>query len=215
MASIVSFMRTQHLAASENLVQRIRGLAESHQCAALVCASKRLVIRGDIGRYFDPDNLLPTLHELVLEGQCDWQRLDAGDSSLKLLSAESGRNLEDLLWTLAFNSYTEERNCMHMGCRRDDVVRLQHWPNLTRVPASRNTFRLAALFSARPTSIALAGKILGINECEVLRFYSAAWSAGLVTRVNRVAEPVKLVQHRNHSLIGALMKHLRKESATA
>lgn len=214
MNSMVSFNRAHHLVTAEDLLEHIRAVVAAGQCAVLTCQKQHMVIRGDIGCYFDPDGMLSRLHEVSASGSCDWQKVDAGDRLLKLCGAESGRRIEDLLWTLAFNSFSEAHNCLHQGCRRDDVVHLQHWPNLTRVPSSRNTFRLAALFAARPTSIALAGKILGVAELEVVRFYSAAWACGLITRVNRQAEPVKLVQHRNHSLIGALMRHLRKEPVT-
>lgn len=214
MASIVSFInRSQRLDADTHLAARIIELVSAQQIAILVTPSGTIVIRGDIRRFYDHAGLAARVQEGLVQGQCQWQRVDEDDACLAGCLPNTGRPLEELLWTLAFKEFNDRKSCLHDGCRRDDVVRLNHWPNLTRVPFGINSHRLAALFSARPTSIALAGKILGVDESEVLQFYNAAWYAGLVTRVNRVAEPVTLVRHRNQSLISSLLKHLRRTPA--
>jgi hypothetical protein len=214
MASIVSFMnRSQLLDADTHLAERIVELVSGQQIAVLITASGRIVIRGDIRRFYDGSGIAGRLQESLVREKCQWVRVDEQDDCLAECLPHTGRPLEELLWTLAFSEFSERKSCLNNGCRRDDVVRLNHWPNLTRVPFGINSHRLAALFSARPTSIALAGKILGVDESEVLQFYNAAWYAGLVTRVNRTAEPVTLVRHRNQSLISSLLKHLRRAPA--
>lgn len=91
------------------------------------------------------------------------------------------RPLENLLWRAAY--YVAEGRLIQ-ECSVFDVIRLRHWPNLTRLPATPNTFRVFALLSRYPTSIGLLHRVLGISKSEVFQVISAAYCAGLIEKVN-------------------------------
>ena len=202
--------RRSNLEAGNNLAQRVAVLRESRRCAVISFGDLRsVVIRGDIGRYYDPSavaaNLVPWAHA----GGGQWQMVDRHDIELRDCPDDGGRPLDELLWTLAHTGYSEATCCLQQGARRDDVIQLQRWPNLTRVAHSANTHRLAALFSARPTSVVLAARVLELDEVEVLQFYTAALQAGLVRRLNRPLATPDIRRHRHQDLLGAMMRHLR------
>lgn len=92
------------------------------------------------------------------------------------------RDLAELLWIAAFHASAGR---MLAGCSKYDVVKLLHWPNLSRLPATPNTMRLCAFLGRRPSAIHLARKLLGIDEDEAYSFYSAALSAGALELVSR------------------------------
>lgn len=202
--------RRMSLSAGEDITLRVRDLIERGQIAMIGLGDRRaLVIRADTGLYFDPDNMAVHLAAHLPAGSCHWQLLDRKDQLLQDYTDEFGRPLDELLWMLAWSGYSSQNSCLTYGARRDDVIQLLRWPNLTRLPHNHTSHRLAALFSARATSVALAGKILGVDEAEVLRFYTAAWHAGLLRRINRPLETPALRIHRHQALLGSLMRHLR------
>lgn len=94
------------------------------------------------------------------------------------------RDLPELLWAAAHHASAGR---LLAGCSKYDVVKLQHWPNLSRLPATPNTMRLCAFLSRRPSAIHLARKLVGVDESEAYGFYSAALSAGALERVSRAS----------------------------
>lgn len=122
---------------------------------------------------------------------------------------QNGRPVAELLWNLALMG--SEGNLIG-SCRRNDVVKLQRWPNFTRINSTANSLKIAALLSSRATSPVLASRILDIDEAEVFSFYSAAYAAGYAHSLNRTAEletrPV-VANPKRQSLITKLMTHLR------
>ncbi|OHC69970.1 MAG: hypothetical protein A2045_17320 [Rhodocyclales bacterium GWA2_65_20] len=92
------------------------------------------------------------------------------------------RDLAELLWIAAHHASAGR---LLAGCSKYDVVRLRHWPNLSRLPVTPNTMRLCAFLSRRPSAIHLARKLLGIDEDEAYSFYSAALCAGALELVSR------------------------------
>lgn len=92
------------------------------------------------------------------------------------------RDLADLLWTSAYHA---SNGRLLAGCSKYDVIKLLHWPNLSRLPLTPNTMRLCAFLSRRPSAIHLARKLLGVDEEEAYCFYSAALSAGALELVSR------------------------------
>lgn len=122
---------------------------------------------------------------------------------LRLPSPEAvGRNIDELMWQTAF--YASSGRLME-GCYRDDVVELTYWPNLTRVPLTENTPRIAALLNRHPTSVFFAARLLKVEMAEMYQFYSAARSAGLACAINRKPEEPRLEPHRNQTLLSALL----------
>jgi len=130
------------------------------------------------------------------------------EGHLRMPSKESiGRNIDELMWQAAF--YASGGRLME-GCYRDDVVELDFWPNLTRLPMTENTPRIVALLHRHPTSITLASRLLKVEMPEMYQFYSAARSAGFARAVNRTPEEPKLEPHRNQSLLSALLSKVAR-----
>lgn len=131
-----------------------------------------------------------------------------GPNHQRMPSKESiGRNIDELMWQTAF--YASKGRLME-GCYRDDVVELTYWPNLTRLPLTPNTARIAALLNRHPTSVTLASRLLKVDMSEMFQFYSAARCAGLARALNRTPEEPKLEPHRNQSLLSALLAKVAK-----
>jgi hypothetical protein len=116
-----------------------------------------------------------------------------------------GRNIDELMWQAAF--YASQGRLMQ-GCYRDDVVELAYWPNLSRLPHTPNTMRIAALLSRHPTSIFFASRLLKVEAAEMYQFYSAARAAGFARAINRKPEEPKLEPHRNQTLLSSLLKKI-------
>jgi hypothetical protein len=113
-----------------------------------------------------------------------------------------GRNIDELMWEAGFHASSGR---LIKGCYRDDVVELSHWPNLTRLPRTENTVRIAAFFTRYPTSITFASRLLKVERSELFQFYSAAHCAGVARAVNRQAEEPVLEPHRNQTMLSALL----------
>lgn len=113
-----------------------------------------------------------------------------------------GRNIDELMWQTA---YYASKGRLMPGCYRDDVVELEYWPNLSRLPHTAQTMRIAALLSRHPTSIYFAMRLLKVTPEEMYQFYSAARAAGLARPINRTPEEPKLEPHRNQTLLSALL----------
>lgn len=133
--------------------------------------------------------------------------ISISDNDSRLLTVvSSGRPLQELLWSCAFYASGGE---LLPGCRRDDVIRLQRWPNFSRLPRTANSLRIAALLTSRSTSVVLASRILHIDESELYQFYSAAQSAGYCKAVNR-AEPVEIPAENTSPRLAIVRKLLNQ-----
>ncbi len=93
------------------------------------------------------------------------------------------KNIKDLMWQAAFHAsqgrlaeYRRNGEIVHVY----DVIQLQHWPNLSRLPTTPNTMRICALLARQPSSIKLVSRKLGIEPEEVYQVYSAACAAGTI-----------------------------------
>lgn len=120
---------------------------------------------------------------------------------------KQGRPLDELLWQCAWKM---SNGRLLPGCRKDDVVKLKRWPNLTRVSSSAHSLKIAALLSAQPLSLTVAARVLNIDEKEVFQFYSAARYAGLIETVRR-DDKVIAISHsiRRHSpTLRRLLTHM-------
>lgn len=130
--------------------------------------------------------------------------LAAGDHRIPA-ATQVGRNIDELMWQAAF--YASQGRLIE-GCYRDDVVELEFWPNLSRLPHTPNSMRIAALLSRHPTSIFFASRLLKVEPAEMYQFYSAARIAGFARAINRTPEEPKLEPHRNQSLLSSLLKKI-------
>ena len=131
--------------------------------------------------------------------------LQADDSRLQALP-QAGRPLDELLWNQAMALSAGK---LLPGCRRDEVIRLQQWPNFSRLARTPNSLKIAALLTSRATSMVLASRILHIQEEELYQFCSAAHYAGYSQAVNR-ADVVTLADHNSHPRFTIVQKLLRQ-----
>lgn len=95
--------------------------------------------------------------------------------------------LDELLWRAAF--YASAGRLMN-GCTKYDVVLLNHWPNLSRLPATPDFMRLSALLSRRPHSIDECCQLLEVSEADAYTFYCAAIASRALKLINRPAHAV-------------------------
>jgi hypothetical protein len=119
-----------------------------------------------------------------------------------------GRNIDELLWHAAL--YASDGRLIK-GCRRDDVVLLKVWPNLTRIDATPNAVRIAALLTRYPTTVSLGYRLLKVPVDEMNTFYSAAHAAGWAIAVNRkpeLATDTELKAHRSRGLLGQILERV-------
>lgn len=164
-----------------------------------------LIILGHEGCFARRDSSLPMSVRRILPA--GFRHRTMGDNpQLRSWALENSRPLEELVWDCAYNLAEDG---LLPGCRRDDVVQLRRWPNLTRLQAGKHGVRLAALLSSRPTSLVLASRILDLEEREVFRFYSACKYAGMIRTVNRVeAALAPRREHKHITMIKRLFSHL-------
>ncbi len=116
-----------------------------------------------------------------------------------------GRNIDEAFWKAGI--YLSKGRLIK-PCRREDVIELIHWPNLTRLPATPNTMAMAAFFSRHPTTITLASRLLKISLPELFTFYSAAYSAGWVIIHNHKPEVPKLKPFKNKAFLSGLLSRI-------
>lgn len=109
------------------------------------------------------------------------------DSDAPLLSAGPAGHISELLWEAAFHASQgrlvgsrSNEEAVHLY----DVIRFDHWPNLSRLSQTPNTMRICALLTRAPSSIMLVARKLGIDAAELYQVYSAACSYGIVTVVS-------------------------------
>lgn len=133
------------------------------------------------------------------------RRLGEGETEQLVRSRQPGRNIDELLWHSALYG---SKGRLIKGCRRDDVVLLRVWPNLTRVDATPNAVRIAALLTRYPTTVSLGYRLLKVPAEEMNTFYSAAHAAGWAVAVNRKPElpaDAQLKAHRARGLLGHIL----------
>lgn len=173
--------------------QNIRVSAEGH--GSLVLLSTR-------GEYFADSPDLPELLQLPPD-KCRVTIVSEEDSAP--YANRVGRNIDELMWQTAFHV---SKGRLMEGCSWNDVVQLDYWPNLTRLPLTPDTFRSLALFYQHPTSIFFASRLLKVPAKEMYQIYSAARAAGFARPINRKPEEPRLEPHRNQTLLSSLLGKL-------
>ena len=110
-----------------------------------------------------------------------FQSAELGDVAPPAKGGRS-RHIGELLWLAAFHA---SQGRLVEGISKFDVVKFRQWPNLPHLTKSPNTERICALLTRHPTTIWLVHRQLGITKTEVSQVYAAAYSAGIVTVLNR------------------------------
>lgn len=164
-----------------------------------------LTVMSSRGEYFTDSPDLPALL-CQSPDNCGVRILDTGDHQTPP-DSRIGRNIDELMWQAAF--YVSEGRLME-GCNQADVIQLDYWPNLTRLPHTQNSFRILALLSKHPTSVFFASRLLKVPASEIYQIYSAAKAAGLGRAINRKAEEPSLAPHRSQSLLSSLLKKIAR-----
>ncbi|GAA4787504.1 hypothetical protein [Lysobacter hankyongensis] len=141
-------------------------------------------------------------------------RLRVTHQSVRAPSSEPWRDLSELLWIAGYHASAGR---LPADANRHAVIKLAHWPNLSRLPRTPDMYRLCALLARRPSSIHLAGKLLGVNEVQAFRFFSAAHAAGaieMVTRTHGISsanddeEPAADALPPSETSLGSMLKQL-------
>lgn len=166
--------------------------------------SGSITILSSIGQYFDNTD---DIKRFCMTPASEYKVTVLNKNDSNSDPDNTGRNIDELMWIAGF--YASNGRLMD-GCFRDDVVELMHWPNLTRLPSTPNTMRLASLLSNHPTSITLAQRFLRIDKAEAYQFYTAARCAGLARAVNRTPKEPPLKPHRNQALLGLLLNKIAR-----
>lgn len=134
----------------------------------------------------------------------DWVRFcTAPAASLKvstlrvsMISPQDERDLAELLWIAGYHASIGR---LPAGSNRHDILKLRHWPNLSRLPSTPDMFRLCALLARRPSSITLAGKLVDVDESTAFRFFSAAQAGGAIEVVSRAFDPAAAAREAEQS----------------
>lgn len=123
-----------------------------------------------------------------------------------------GMSFESFLWKVAL--YTSQGR-LPQGTKIEDVARLKHWPNLTRLYPVAGSMRITTLMVNQQRSLPLIAKVLNIPTGRVFAFYSAAYAIGIASG-NRNAIEVDThcmpQRHRDHGLLGGILKRLKKHA---
>ncbi|MGB1091838.1 MAG: hypothetical protein ACPGYX_06925 [Oceanobacter sp.] len=132
------------------------------------------------------------------------------------IDASNCRPLSELLWQLGHEAFDDPSwNADDSGCRRDDVIQLNHFPNLTRLPCTDNSARISMFLAARATCPLLAARHLHIDEAEVLRFYSAANAAGYIQVKSRTVSKAATMEVKTSPMSGLFSRiigHVKSKS---
>ncbi len=149
-----------------------------------LCSSDQyLAVLGSMQRYMSK-NL--TISKILASSDKQFKIIDLGDHTpIYKLARKTGRPVGELLWQLAFKLSSGK---LLDDCKPEDIVFLNEWPNFTRVAKTPNSFRIAALLAARPIHLDIAARLLSVPVEEVYQFYSAANTAGISGRLDRVGE---------------------------
>ncbi|WP_100639900.1 hypothetical protein [Marinobacter salexigens] len=161
-----------------------------------------LVILGASEEYFSEN---PNLAEFLQLSPGKFRITVMAQNDSNTYAGTACRDINELMWQAAY--YASNGRLMS-GYHRSDVVELESWPNLTRLPHTPNTFGILTLFYKHPTSVALAARLLKVPEAEVNQIYTAARASGYARAINRKAEEPHIVPHPKQSLLASLLRKL-------
>ena len=169
---------------SFNASRYLLGVVEQTLQSGMPCRVRH-PLQGELIIYPRQRRFVAT-EETDLEGLCKVpaNRLQITQLNETGTSIQTGRELEELLWTAAWHACGGN---LPPGRSQHDVLELLHWPNLTRLPGTPDLMRLCALLSLKPHSLSLARRVLDVEEEDCLRFYSAGLHAGVLRKVSQNA----------------------------
>ena len=123
-----------------------------------------------------------------------------------------GISFDAFLWKVALCT---SQGRLPLGTKLEDTAYLTHWPNLTRLYPVVGSMRMTTLMVNQPRSLPLIAKVLKIPLGRVFAFYSAAYAIGIASGNANVIEADSQCmpqRHRDHSLLGSILKRLKKNT---
>lgn len=125
-------------------------------------------------------------------------------SGLSQMNTSIARRLSEFEWQLAYSLFGSTAIPTV-----NDVLYLDVWPNLTRLPCKESFYAIAALLSTRPTSPEMIHRITGALREDCYQFCHAAKESGYLRSVGRSEDREQLPPCNNSSIIKALLVRLR------
>lgn len=167
---------------SDHLLGIVQGIIASRVNSRIVLAGQgEIIVLPQAGSYYTNAQ---NMARFCQAPAAKFETTPLGNSSLSY-PIESARNIKELLWQAAFHV---SQGRLPEGCTKYDVVKFRHWPNLTRLPITPNAAQICALLTRTPTTIMLVRRILELPREEVYQIYSAAYCAGLTSKVQNTPE---------------------------
>ncbi len=154
----------------------VKAVANNQNVKIMLNTNENIALFSNHGEYFSQVN---NEKEFYTAKASDYTVTCLNPDQIEVYRRKNGwgDNLDEAFWKAGM--YLSKGRLIE-PCKRDDVIELIHWPNLTRLPSTPNTMAMAAFFSRYPTTITLASRILKISLPELFTFYSAAYKAGWV-----------------------------------
>ncbi|MDD4963828.1 MAG: hypothetical protein PHI11_07925 [Gallionella sp.] len=167
---------------SDHLLGIVQGIIASRVNSRIVLAGQgEIIVLPKAGSYYTNAQ---NMARFCQAPAAQFETTPLGNSSLSY-PIESARNIKELLWQAAFHV---SQGRLPEGCTKYDVVQFRHWPNLTRLPITPHAAQICALLTRTPTTIMLVRRILDIPREEVFQIYSAAYCAGITTKIQKTPE---------------------------
>jgi hypothetical protein len=125
--------------------------------------------------------------------------------------AEVTQDISSLLWKITLWS---ARGRLPHGTNIDTTITLRQWPNLTRLLAIPQFFRIAALWVKTPFSLKNTARELNIEARYVCAFFSACNALELTQTLSTTEDGVDLENNKKRStaprrLLSRILRHLR------
>jgi hypothetical protein len=125
--------------------------------------------------------------------------------------AEIPQDIDGLLWKVTLWS---ARGRLPIGTNIDHNIVLHQWPNLTRLLATPQFLRIAALWATNPLPLGKTAEQLNIQAHYVRAFFSACSVLELIQALPSIEDEVGLQNDQNRSnapkgLLQRILRHLR------
>lgn len=166
--------------ASAHLLGMIQGVVNSGRASRIVLpgAGELAIVPSKNAYYSNVQDMAGFCRSQVSA----FQLVEGSEADILGCATGTQKRIRDLLWSAALHA-SEGR--LIDGCTKYDVVKFRHWPNLTRLPITQNSARIAALLTHHSCTIMLVPRVLSVNIEEVNEVYSAAYSCGIAQVISR------------------------------
>jgi hypothetical protein len=133
------------------------------------------------------------------------------ENSQMQADAEVSQEISSLLWKITLWS---ARGRLPLGTNIDTTITLRQWPNLTRLLAIPQFFRIAALWANSPFPLRKTAEKLNIESRYVCAFFSACYALDLTQSLSTNEGSVDLDRNQKRSsaprrLLRRILRHLR------